>query len=675
MILSVGLTLACKHFDYLRAHLFDVELSWLLIQMGTFTAFFMPFFCAYGLSEYVGYQIGRKNLAGRMSLVYALYLFGAAFAYVFLEMTLSSIGVSRLLGLPVLLIAFSCSLLSPAGLARKLLVVEQLLLVLAMAVPGAVESGFLRLYKGRGIQSTQAYREAGYELEFQKWGKYSLTEIMYSPRAEKYAGFYNDLMQWEFSRDHGYEHRSLGMVPIDFAPQGGRIAIIGAGGGRQVKWALEPRFRFETILALEIESAVFEAVRGPLAAKFGRVYERSGVEPRLHEARSYMESPERAGELYDLIYLPSVGGYPQMMLEPGNMIRTIDAYRTLRDHLTERGVLAIWYPRGLDPRSVLTRQYVRTLRDEELGMTVRAMWNREDYLILAGRSEISRLPEMDELWRFFEDERDGLGLPARPGSRPHPFFVLDDPSFRAISDDQPFLAGNIRHIFSLSQVYVLFGLVAGLLVVAGAAILWVLRRAGDPGIPGRSYVQVATFSFLVGANFLVFEHYVILALFKTLYVFHDALVLGAISFLVVSGLGSVLIRPRWRPLLQLLGAAFAVALLLLGPHLSAQVTLLLVAPVAFVTGSFFPALFEAAARNPVAVFAMDALGAAWGSMVAFFLPIAFGFRFFFPVGSAIFLLTALSAYLFFRRGKEPAGTGSESESGSESGTGTGTGTE
>ena len=53
MLLSIVAALSCKHFDYLRANLFEVELHRLLGQMATFTGFFIPFFCAYGLSEYL----------------------------------------------------------------------------------------------------------------------------------------------------------------------------------------------------------------------------------------------------------------------------------------------------------------------------------------------------------------------------------------------------------------------------------------------------------------------------------------------------------------------------------------------------------------------------------------------------------------------------------------------
>ena len=61
-------------FDYLRAHLFDIDLAMLVGQIAVFVGLFLPFFAAYGMSEYLGYQYGRSRLGGRMRLVYALAL-------------------------------------------------------------------------------------------------------------------------------------------------------------------------------------------------------------------------------------------------------------------------------------------------------------------------------------------------------------------------------------------------------------------------------------------------------------------------------------------------------------------------------------------------------------------------------------------------------------------------
>jgi hypothetical protein len=216
----------------------------------------------------------------------------------------------------------------------------------------------------------------------------------------------------------------------------------------------------------------------------------------------------------------------------------------------------------------------------------------------------------------------------------------------------------------MDMVIQLFATLGGVLVLASAVVAFSLRRKGDPGIAGRSFFQVAVVSVLIGANFLLAEHYLVLALFKRLFVFYDSLILGAIGFLLLTGLGSILIAPRWRLPLQALGALCMAALLAfhfdlparlgIGLHLDATQALLLFAPAAFVTGSFFPGVFEMAARNPLAVFAMDAVGAAFGSLAAFFVPIALGFRAFFIASAGVFLVTVVACALFQRGRKSTA---------------------
>ncbi len=647
MAVSILAMLACKHFDYLRAHLFDVELQRLFFQMLTFTLFFLPFFIAYGLSEYVGYQIGRRHLRGRMPVVYALYLFGAAGAYLFAEFVFPLLGAARLLGIPFLLVAVSMLLLHPPARASRLLLAQQAAIALLLFVP-QLEGGFLQLYKGTSMQSTHAYASHGYESIHQEWGTYGFFEVMQETGRERYIGFYNDIIQWKYAPGNGFFEHNIGMLPLEWAPAGGRIAIIGAGGGRQVQYARKSGHDFDKITAIEIEPAVIEAVQGTLAARFDHVYQDRHVELVNHEARSYMENSD---ERFDLIYLPSVGGYPQMMLEPGNMIRTIEAYRTLSRHLTEQGVLAIWYPTVLDPRSILTEQYMHTLESPEIGLAVRVYRNRGEFLIMAAQQADS-LPTLEEVQAFYM--RPAIAL---MGAGLAPFFVdmpvelgatWERSAFRPIRDDQPFLAGNVQNIFSMQQVWKLFALVASLMAGFSLLLLVLVRNRGNPGIPGRSFTQVILVSLFVGANFLVIEHYLILALFRKLYVYRDALVLGAIGFLIISGLGSTFITPRLRPAFQLAGGLFILLLLMFHEQLSPWQDLALLAPVAFVTGSFFPALFEAAAENPLGVFAADSIGAAIGSMASFFIPIVFGFSWFFTFATVMFWATALATYLFFR---------------------------
>jgi spermidine synthase len=647
MLFSVFSMLACKHFDYLRAHLFDVELQRLFGQMLIFTLFFLPFFIAYGLSEYIGYQIGRSRLRGRMPVVYAIYLFGAAGAYLFTEFMFPQLGATRLLAIPFFLVALAMLLLAPPLRMRRILLLQQCV-VLAVILAPQLEGGFLKLYKGTSFESTHAYAARGFQTIHQQWGRYSLVEIMQAPGMDGYAGFYNDIIQWRFAPGNGYFEHSMGMLPLELAPPGGSIAIIGAGGGRQVQYARKSVHDFRQILAIEIEPEVINAVQGRLADRFDHVYGDSSVQVVIHEARNYMEHTD---ERFDLIYLPSVGGYPQMMLEPGNMIRTLEAYRTLGERLTERGVLAIWYPAVLDPRTILTEQYMHTLESPEIGLEVRAYRNGGEFLILAARHS-DHLPALEAVREFYL--RPAVN---RFGAAFAPLFIdlpvsvektWDSSTFRPIRDDQPFLAGNVQHIFSLQQVGSLFALTGGLLLLFSVLLLWLVRSKGNPGIPGRTFPQLLLISLFVGANFLIMEHYLILSLFRKLYVYRDALVLGAISFLIITGLGSTFITRQQRPLFQFAGGIFILLLYLYHDTLSPWASLAMLAPVAFVTGSFFPALFEAAAENPLGVFAADSIGAAIGSMAAFFIPIVFGFSWFFLFATAMFWATALATFLFFR---------------------------
>src|SRR5262249_25566656 len=160
-------------------------------------------------------------------------------------------------------------------------------------------------------------------------GRYGLVELMESPSLRQVAGFYNDVFQWAYTRPYGIPEPTLDALPFLLVPEGGRVAIIGSGGGRQVQWAQQ--FKLAEIVAGEIEPEVFRACRSEFSDKFNRVYEQPNVTPVRSEGRTYLT---RTRDKFDLIFMPSVGGYPQMMLEPGNMIRTLEAYQLMTRRLT-----------------------------------------------------------------------------------------------------------------------------------------------------------------------------------------------------------------------------------------------------------------------------------------------------------------------------------------------------
>jgi hypothetical protein len=207
-------------------------------------------------------------------------------------------------------------------------------------------------------------------------------------------------------------------------------------------------------------------------------------------------------------------------------------------------------------------------------MQVRAFRNAGEFLILATKHP-EHLPTLDAARDFHlrpAVERFGVTMALFiVGPTENVEKTWDSSQFKPVRDNQPFLAGNIQHIFSLQQV------------------------------------------------------------------------------------GSTFIKPAMRPLLQVIGGLFILLLLLLQDSLSPLANLALITPVAFVTGSFFPALFEAAAENPLGVFAADSIGAAIGSMASFFIPVVFGFDWFFIFATVTFWVTALATFLFFRNLKSAAG--------------------
>lgn len=640
---SVAICLMAKRFDHLRAHLFTIDMSQLVMQVSTFVAMFLPFFAAYGLCEYLGYQVGRRSLGGRMRLVYALALFGAAMAYLSLRTLLPTLGMARMVAIAFTGLAVAIVLIGDRW--SQLAAGIQVGGMLACSCWPGLEGEFLGLYKGLGFQSTWEFRSAGgCHTVFQKWGKYSLCEILATPDRKVYYGFYNDIFQWEYAPGSGFSRPSLGAIPILLTKPGQHMAIVGAGGGRQVR--LAARLKGRSIVAIELEPAVFEAVRDPknLLGAFNRVYEAPGVTPVRAEARSYFE---QSCQTFDLIYLPSIGSYAQMMIEPGSMIRTFQAYQTMRDRLTKQGILAIWYPNGLDYKGILTDQYVRTLRS--LGLKTEAYCNDGEVLILGARDPMATLPTVAELDQLLAMGDTSYATSEEfHGVRPWSHLVDDDPHFAPITDQKPFLAGNVRYILSMTQVVQLFALAGGVMGLAAAGVWWGLRRRGDPHIEGRPFPAVAGLALLIGANFLIMEHALVLVLFRRLYVYDDALGLGAIGFLTLSGLGSLVAVHRLRPAFAI-AAVFAMAVFLIhAERLSVWGAFVAMTPIALVTGNFFPALFDLAAHKPVAVFALDAVGAGWGALLATFIPIVWGIDAFFVVSGAVFLLTVLADAWFQR---------------------------
>lgn len=644
MIATLAVCLACKHADYFRAQFFDLNTNALFLQMTAFSLMLFPFFCAYGLSEYLGYQVGRSLLRGRMRVVYTAYLFGAAAAYFFVHFGVEWIGIARIM---ILGIALNILIAAFIGSFRKLAVVEALFLLAILGVPH-LEARFLDLYKGTydlksgmSTKGLMAYSDHWKPI-YQRWGRYSLCEVLESEPDQQLIGFYNDILQWDYVRPTGISYASLDALPFLLVPKGGKALIIGAGGGRQVGWARQ--FDLSEIAAVELEPEIFRITRQKFPDKFDRVYEEAPVKPIRMEGRTFLTQEKTR---YDLIFMPSVGGFPQMMLEPGNMTRTLEAYELMKERLTPRGVLAIWYSETLDPKRFLTQQYVDTLR--HIGLHASWYENPAEILILSSRISEQSVLSQAQVDAFLKDSGKHFGSDPNPDMVPRLVRYDGAPNFTPITDDKPFLAGNVVYALSLEQVHKIFAVLVLVLAIISMITAFCLRKPGDPRMTGVPYPVLVVLSFLVGLNFMVMEHSLVTVLFRSNYVFYDSLVIGAVSFLVLTGVGSIFLDRRWRSAGCIVCVLSLAALLIKGHDLPPWAVFSLFAPIAVTLGSFFPSLFESANRNPLIVFAMDAVGAAMGSVFSFFIPIGYGLNRFFTASMVVELVTLASMVWFWSR--------------------------
>lgn len=660
MILSLFATLLCRHVDYMRAQLlFGVNPTRLLLQILTFALIYFPFFITYGAAEYVGYLTGTAAFGQRMRPVYGLFLFGGAAAFLVVGCVQRSLGVPRLLVGAVAAVAAARLVLASRRCWRNGIELAGLAAVICW--PG-FDALFMGLFKasdsvyGSTAFSRKLARQnerltgdfGNYKVVLSEWGRYSYLEMVSIklPGQAMTQAFYNDVGMWSFFAidvPPGSDNSDVATristvrdrVAFLFAPQeNGSVCVIGAGGGRDVMEARQAGFK--RILALELEPGVVDAVQGPLRETFHEVYSRPPVEVRACEARGYLE---RIDERFDLLMLMSVGSYPQLMLEPGDIIRTIEAFRLFVSRISDRGVLVIAYDSVLDKQGVLLRQYHETLR--LLGMHSVAFYDRsEQYVLVAHRTDAPAA-------QIAEWER-AIGQLSRGASR------LSDEDmrladFRAITDDRPFFAGNISNILSVSQLLRIAAILFALVAEAGLILAVILgRRLRIQGRRGSS-IPLLVMAVLIGINFMLIEELCVIRLFRHMYCYYDSLMAGVVAFLALSGLGSLLLSTRILSTLLALAIVPAVLSCWAPPGWGSAAALAALAPLVLVTGSLFPALFDKVPAARLAMFAMDAIGAAIGGLLSFFVPILFGFQVFEGLALFLFALTGIGLVLFLRR--------------------------
>jgi hypothetical protein len=191
-----------------------------------------------------------------------------------------------------------------------------------------------------------------------------------------------------------------------------------------------------------------------------------------------------------------------------------------------------------------------------------------------------------------------------------------------------------------SVLWILVGATVAILGIVAQLRRMYLARSESGPIPFWPLLGLA---ILVGLNFLLLEQFFIYKFFRILDRPMDAMFLGTVGFMLVTGAAGAALTANRRRLSAALLIALATTAVLATRAVPAETVAGVVTalPLAIVTGTLFPTLFRGGEGALLVVFAADALGTLLGGIIAFLWPIAWGFQSYDRVTLLAFALTAV----------------------------------
>lgn len=362
-----------------------------------------------------------------------------------------------------------------------------------------------------------------------------------------------------------------------------RALILGAGGGADIGLALYHDSR--EVVALEMNPQVISAMRGPLSAYGGDLYNDPRVRVVNDEVRGYLAG---ARERFDVIQLPPTDSFGAsgagLYATQASYLYTVEAVSAMLERLSEGGVLCLTRWARMPPRDGLRLFHLAAAALRRRGLNparhVAMIRNWATVTVLASRRPFA--DRQTAALRAFCEQRafDVCYFPGIREGEVNRFHVLDGPRYAeaahsllgpdrdtflsgyifrldAPTDDKPFFFNFLRWR-TLPSLKRRFGgqapafLELGTLFLA-AALLQALFLGGVlillPLAPGIRALRVRgdaaavlTYFLLIGAGFMLLEMGFLQRLI--LYLAHPtyAAAVSLSSFLVFAGVGSWISR-------------------------------------------------------------------------------------------------------------------------------------
>lgn len=488
---------------------------------------------------------------------------------------------------------------SPRRLRRRLLAATTAVLVALVAInarTGLVAVRWVKNPFGGALPG----RERGVELEL--WNAMSRVVVLpggtgamgwgLSPEARKrptrvaskYLLIDNAAGTAMFSFDGSFEPleflgEDVTAIAYRGMPRGGRAAILGVGGGKDVLTALAAGASHVT--GVEVNRNILRLLRDDLASFSGRLAERPDVRLVTDEGRAWLS---RSSERFDVIQASLIDSWAAtaagafVLSETG--LYTADGWETFLDHLTDDGVVTFsrWYVESQPGETLrllsvaaeaLRRRGVRDV-SRHLVLAASAPQGTPGSPPLGVATLIASARPLDEARvAAYRDACASLGFavlhePGRSGTREiealldddrRGAFVADYPlDLAPATDDRPFFFNMLKPLrafstptgsvtitdFNLRAVRLVVWLFLALAVAAGLAIVLPLRlaTAREPAPRGAAGAGVLYFAG-IGLGFMLVEMGQVQRL--SLYMGHPTygLVVVLAGILASAGLGSL----------------------------------------------------------------------------------------------------------------------------------------
>lgn len=455
----------------------------------------------------------------------------------------------------------------------------------------------------------------------------------------------------------------------------GKHLIIGPGGGRDILAALS--LGADSVVAVEMNPEVVEAVNEVFGEFSGRPYSLPRVEPIIAEARSHLRRETRRfnliqASLVDTWAATAAGAYT--LTE--NTLYTVEAMEDYLRCLQRNGLVSIsrflTEPPGEALRLVaVALEALARMGAPDPAAHVAVVGCRNIATLIVGAEPLSE----EDLGRIRSlAERFMFRLVAMPGECHHPLFAelstrFRDPGFydayvfdvRPTTDDRPFFFNMVKPIdflkvFSLNDlptqthandaVFILVAVFFISFLMTGLIVLWPLRRIAREG--GPRGMMFSGYFALLGLAFMLAE--VTLLQRFVLFLGHPVYSLSVVllSLLLFGSAGSFAtarIRPgrehRWvAPIgLGLCGMLFLARVGLdypltqwlgLGKASRILLTFLLLFPLGFCMGTMLPLGMRRAsawrADSTPWLWGVNGAASVLGSVTAFVLAMNLGFR-------------------------------------------------